>query len=367
MGAMTFSEFCEHVREHIAEHLPEIEMGREPMLKKVEKNNGVSFTGLLVSSTDDMSVAPNIYLEYYYQRYSDGSTMDSVIEEIADEYRNIRSNALSIGKLTSIDDWKQDLSRVFVKLVSLERNRNQLADKPYMQFQDLAVTFRVLVQMDRNGVSSTPVTNDMLKDYGKTVEELYEIGLKNYIEKFPTRLQTFGELFSGRFDLPPLFMDEPEMYILTNDICVNGATTVLDKESLAQAREMIGEDFFIMPSSIHECILVPEREAMDKNGLAQLVYEVNREVLSETDFLSDTVYHYDGETREITMLNPPEWMKEKEVEQEQGITTEKEPSLAKEAEKDLAKGMESDAPELGKEVVKEPEQAVETPRGRGGR
>ena len=112
---------------------------------------------------------------------------------------------------------------------------------------------------------------------------------------------------------------------------------------------MIGEDFFIMPSSIHECILVPEREAMDKNGLAQLVYEVNREVLSETDFLSDTVYHYDGETREITMLNPPEWMKEKEV------------------EKEPVKDMDSGKAGLGKEAVKEPEQAVEASRGRGGR
>ena len=53
-------------------------------------------------------------------------------------------------------------------------------------------------------------------------------------------------------------------------------------------------------------------ERSEESLLPELVREVNRDVLAETDFLSDTVYRYDGETRELSMINPPEWMREKD-------------------------------------------------------
>ncbi len=318
MAEMTFDEFCKYAEKHIAEHLSEFVMERDPQIKTVNKNNGVICTGLLISDRMTGNVAPNIYLEYYYQRYrNEGLGADHVLEMIADEFRSVRTELVSNIDFINNEQWMNDITFVFPKLVSLEKNRAALKDAPFVPFQDLAVTFRIKVDMNQSGVSSIMLKQEQFEKYGKSLDELYDIAMDNYRNMFPPKIHKLEDLLGGMIGIPSMTGDfETNAYVVTNSICVNGATSILDKDVLADVHEKMGGEFFILPSSVHECILVPAEMGGDANMLAELVREVNREVLSETDFLSDTVYRYDGETREITMVNPPEWVREKDREQQ---------------------------------------------------
>ena len=66
---------------------------------------------------------------------------------------------------------------------------------------------------------------------------------------------------------------------------------------------MIGGNFYVIPSSVHECLLVPENSRVSPEELCDMVSEVNRTVVSEDEVLSDSVYHCDAKTLELTMCN----------------------------------------------------------------
>ena len=51
----------------------------------------------------------------------------------------------------------------------------------------------------------------------------------------------------------------PSMYVLTNEDKLNGAAMILNPEAMEMVREAVGDDFFILPSSIHECLMCPRR------------------------------------------------------------------------------------------------------------
>ncbi len=260
MSEMAFAEFCEYVKDNIEEHLGEFSITTGPEIKQVDKNNGVRVTGLLLADSMMENVAPNIYLEYYYARYTDGVSAERVLDEIADEFRSVR--ATLIEKLDEVkgEEWQHDISRVFPKLVNYEKNKELLKEAPYLPFQDLAVTFRMLVSKDGTGVSSTIVKQDKLDEYGKSVEDLYEIAIENYSRMFPANVMKLEDLLGGMLGMPAMTGEfETSAYVITNDICVNGATTILDKKILEMLHEKMGGDFYILPSSLHECIAVPAR------------------------------------------------------------------------------------------------------------
>ncbi len=294
---MIFSEFTEKVREGITEYLPDIDT-ESVSVKTVEKNNGVVCTGLLIREKGE-AVAPNIYLEYYYARYSDGSTLECVLRDIAKEYKDIRQNIIE----TSIGSFEKRKSRdmVVVKLVNYRDNRKLLKDCPYIKFHDLAIMARYVVNLDETGLSSTPLTNEDLSEWGISKEELFEKALENTKRLLPPKIFKMDELISRSTGVMLDGEFETQAYVVTNKICVNGASAILYREVVDEFAEKFPEGFYILPSSIHEIIILPAYNTPGKSFLKDLVREVNREVLSDTDYLSDEVYFYDPEAKNITL------------------------------------------------------------------
>ena len=294
---MVFSEFTEKVREEIGAYLPDNNT-ESIMIKPVEKNNGVVCTGLLIKEKNE-NVAPNIYLEYYYSKYSEGGTMDGILREIAKEYSEVKESI----KHTPVRTFDKANARdsVMVKLVNYRDNRKMLKDCPYIRFHDLAVMVRYVVDMDESGISSTPLTNEDLENWGISKEELFDKALANTKKLFPPKIFKMDELInkSMGFELDGEF--ETQAYVLTNSICVNGATVILYKEVIEEFAEKFPDGYYILPSSIHETIVVPRSLSPDTHFLKELVKEVNREVLSDLDYLSDEVYFYDPDKKIITL------------------------------------------------------------------
>ncbi len=84
------------------------------------------------------------------------------------------------------------------------------------------------------------------------------------------------------------------MYILSNEIALEGASYILYEDILKDIRTQLGEDFYIIPSSINEVIIVP-CSTIDAKYTKNMLRNVNRSVVAKQEVLSDNVYRFDGE------------------------------------------------------------------------
>ena len=80
--------------------------------------------------------------------------------------------------------------------------------------------------------------------------------------------------------------------IVTNRSGIYGAASVL--AIAEQAEEQIGA-FYMLPSSVHEVLLLPESMGISYEEAALMVQEVNSSEVGPEDFLSDTVYRYEND------------------------------------------------------------------------
>ena len=305
---MQFSDFCDYVCENIGEYLPEYQ-DVEAQLRNTTKNNGVELRSLCVRDENMNEYGSNIYLEYYYREYMEKMSIENIMEQIAEEYRRSRDQIMETGLRTE-DFTEPDPEHIVPRLINYERNKEFLATVPHITYQDLAITFRMVGRVTERDMMSVAVDDKMMQKMNTTPQELYHKAMDNYRRIFPPMLSSLGSVLSGLLSGVPDFMTEesPEknIYVLSNKQNINGATTLLDSEMMEQAAKELGGSYYVLPSSCHEVLLVGEGFANDPDGLIAMVYEINRAVVNEMDFLSDTVYHYDAETRTLTMVNPPE-------------------------------------------------------------
>ena len=91
------------------------------------------------------------------------------------------------------------------------------------------------------------------------------------------------------------------MYIMTNRQEVNGASVLLYDDVLQTFALKKKTDFYIMPSSIHEVILIPKSKSPDLKDLNEMINEVNETQVQEEEVLSDHAYYYEKNTHTLMM------------------------------------------------------------------
>jgi len=100
------------------------------------------------------------------------------------------------------------------------------------------------------------------------------------------------EMSGGMFDMP-----ESPMWVATVEGGMNGASVTQLPDFLQQAADRLGGDFFVLPSSVHEVLFIRDDGSFERDQLESMVRSVNATEVSEVDFLSDSVYHYDSDDR----------------------------------------------------------------------
>ena len=91
--------------------------------------------------------------------------------------------------------------------------------------------------------------------------------------------------------------DEP--YVITNSNGINGASVILYTDILKEIGGFLGEDYYLLPSSIHEMLAIPVSAPMDEKEMHEMVEEVNRSCVVSEEILSDSVYRYDCKAETI--------------------------------------------------------------------
>lgn len=296
MERMDFTMFCETVRDRIAEYLLQYKI-ETIRIEHVRHNNGIEHTGLVITKQGE-SVSPTIYLEQYYNAMKkDIKTFEEILCLIAQEYNRICVRIEAQGEMEI--NMEQVEKNVFLRLINYEKNSGMLENCPYIPFHDMAITFRYLVKMDEEGIASALLDFDALKRSKLSVEELYCAAKDNTIRLFPPFVRRLDEFLQERYPQNIQYPEEPEIYILSNQQFIYGATMMIYKDVIAAIAEQTGKSMYIIPSSVNEVLLCFTETQTEREMLENTLQEVNEFVVSDMDYLSDAVYFYDKELGNI--------------------------------------------------------------------
>ena len=217
----------------------------------------------------------------------------------------------------SITDFESVRDRINCRLVNASQNAENLSGRPHTMMGELAVTYHVELGKSERGSVSAPITNHLMEMYGVDTEQLHGIALGNMPHLSPPRFKGMSETMAELL-LPDamangmsreeaervvggIFQPEQDemMYVLSNEEKLHGATAILDKEIMDEVTAKLGREYYILPSSIHEVLIVPKTEEMDLKSLESMVRDVNATQVSPEERLSDSVYAYDVKTHSL--------------------------------------------------------------------
>lgn len=308
---LSLKEFGEAVETVVSEELGIL---YDVRLMKVIKNNGRCLLGLCIRCVGS-NVAPTIYLNDYYREYEGEEDFTGIVKEILQVYRNSNKGLPVVN-----DDfnWEGIWQNVILRLISYDRNEELLKGVPHKRvYGDLAVTFHVLVGSEKEGVQTYRINNELFHSLGIDIEMLYESALTNCMTYFPASIRNVNEIITSMIAPEEMGSDEyaeffdttvPEegrsiMYVLSNSIGLYGATTMIYIDVIKKFADTMGADLYILPSSLHEIILVLDYGCSYRGfELQRMVNDVNRTVLQNDDILSDSVYKYYRATNKIEKL-----------------------------------------------------------------
>ncbi len=293
---MNFEEFKEAVREKVNDA---IGTNCKVLLNDVTKNNGVVLCGLTVQSAES-NLSPTIYLNRYYTAFEDGRCG---LEEIADDVLRVyMENKIDRSIDASIfTDYSRCRNTLAYKLINTEKNKELLKCIPHMEFLDLSIVFESILPGEYEGRASILIRNEHLRAWGITQDRLSEDAFHNapLVNKY-----ALSSLEDALRDI--LMMAKPSdnhipLFILSNERHANGAACMLYPEVLKNFSEKIGRNIYIIPSSVHEVLLMPETDYMYAKFIREMVREVNDTTVDAEEILSYSVYFYNRSTDEITM------------------------------------------------------------------
>lgn len=267
------------------------------------KNNGVSVTGLLLKGEKE-HVAPNFYLDRQFVQWMQGfRSMEEIAEQLCEAYQlEVKQNSRLVSEIQF--SWSSFQKKVFMRLVNREKNEDLLTNIPYREFLDLAVVYYYSVQISQGVTGTMIVTMEHLKMLGITAEELHQAAAINCERFQPAKIRCMEDVV---YDLGRKLGVEvqeakccwPFLYVLTNSKGMFGAVSMILEKELEYFSKRINNSFYILPSSVHEVILIPSGKEIGVEYFADMVREINATQVDATEVLSDSIYFYDRETKMI--------------------------------------------------------------------
>lgn len=305
---MSFNGFCTCVRIDIQRRLGD---SFHVWVDDVTKNNDTKLKALVIAD-QGTNMHPNIYMEGFYDRYMDGDSLVEIEEAILLVYQKSRMGKRFDASLFT--DWKKVKERIIFRLVNFDRNRELLSDIPHRKFLDLAIVYECFLGVNDGGGASILIHNSHLDMWKVTADELHTTAFRNTpglmghsFLKMDEVLQKLmdGEeeegLLEGLWGVEEAEKNRFPMYVLTNRYKLHGNGCILYKNLLKEIAEEWGCDICIIPSSVHETILMPMDKVESYGEMAQIICEVNRTAVMPDEIFSDHPYLFVRETGKITM------------------------------------------------------------------
>lgn len=322
----TFQKFIEEVKEHLLDFMPEEYKNLRIKLNDIVKSNDSKHVALTISKPGS-KVATNVYLEEFYDKYLKTRNMDEIMRQISDAFVE-GGHVVDVSIQQEVFQYDTVKQQAFVTIMNREKNR-QYTEGVFLKDisgTDLSAVIRIMCNKhEDNTFLSFLVTQEHLNRWGVSGESLYQEAIKNSSFLLPEKMITLREqmkesvlaaisegkdetvqqeMLSFIFAMENGFGQDNifnDIYVLTNTENFYGAAAMLYPDILKRAAESMQSNFFILPSSQHEVLLVKDTLDKDAEELLSMVMAINRENVNPEEILSDAVYYYDRSENKLSM------------------------------------------------------------------
>lgn len=292
---MLKEEFFACLEENVSKYMGE---NFRVTINKVTKNNGLILTGLMIME-EGKNAGPTIYLDVFYNEYERGKSLHEIVKKITEIYEE---NAVAVDlNFNFFSDYSYMKNKLVYKLINYKANENLLKEVPHRKFLDLAIVYYVTLESDVIGRGTVMIHNKHMALWNISEKELFTAAHENTPKLLPTIFSPIESIVSELFDcdfanddvLETQELSSYDMYVVTNTTKNFGASSILYDGLLQKISKKLKGNFFILPSSIHELIIIPQNlVSNDKNELVKMVRTINENEVAIEDILSDNVYEY---------------------------------------------------------------------------
>lgn len=324
---MKFEDFVEKMEKALEKHYGDGYLVRTAVIKK---NNNLTLHGISVmpSGPDRKSteISPTVYLEEYYRQYEEGICFSELVQNVIDLYERHRINVNF--DMNFFLEYEKVRDRIVYKLINYEKNEELLKEIPHIRFLDMTVVFYYYMENEIFGTASILIYNTHMHSWKVDLDTVYADAKKNTPLVLKSRMRDMEEIMLellqknikdtyGSFkkmdgeepwmtEMADQMMNyilgdrsQMPMYVLTNENGQYGASCILYPKVLEDFSNKMGCSLYILPSSVHEVIIVMDKDIDDQDSLKEMVRDVNRTQLAPEEVLSDQVYYYNRCSRKI--------------------------------------------------------------------
>ena len=324
---MKFEDFIEKMKKALKNHYGD---GHHVRVAVIKKNNNLVLHGISVMPSGPdrkgTEISPTVYLEEYYKQYEEGISFSELVQHVIDLYEKHRINVNF--DMNFFLEYEKVKEKIVYKLINYKKNEELLEEIPHIRFLDMAVVFYYYMENEIFGTASILIYNTHMHSWEITLDTLYadakkntpvllqsrmrnmeeimlELLQKNIKDKYSSFKKADGEepwmaeiadqmmdyIFGDRSQMP--------MYVLTNESGQYGAACILYPEILEEFSRKMECGLYILPSSVHEVILIMDKDIDNPDSLKEMVEDVNRTQLAPEEVLSDQVYYYNRANKKI--------------------------------------------------------------------
>ena len=301
---MDFQQFSDELVTQLTHMFPD---GTQIGIQTIPKNNGVSLDALIIREPG-INISPTIYLKDYYTLYQEGTALEEICHIICDVFLEVRLNHPVDPRFFT--DFEQAKDHMIYQLVNYDKNVSRLSDIPHIRYLDLVIIFCCMLRLENGETATILIRNEHLQLWQTDLETVKKQAFDNTPRLLPAYIQPITDAIRDLMEsneslerLLPLLEEDaaPPLYVLTNETQMCGAACMLYPSLLTEFSDSVGKDLYILPSSIHEVLLLPTDTRCADEELRALVQNVNREQLPLTQQLSDTVYFYSREAKGLIL------------------------------------------------------------------
>lgn len=267
-------------------------------VQPIPRNNDSILIGLIIKDElEKPIIAPTIYLDPYYQRFLKGSSVDVIAKDIVTTFYKNNNETFDVSSFTNFENVKNNIC---YKLVNTKKNLKLLNDVPHRKIQDLSILYYVNIGKIANGVGSILIHNVHLDFWNISEEDLYNLASNNTKRLLPVRIMSMVDTLKNV--TPPDILDTLDnfMYIMTNSQNLYGATSILYNDVLDNFANSVNSNCWLLPSSIHEWIIIPDNGEISKTMLTGMITEVNATEVANEEILGTHPYYYDRTSKDLS-------------------------------------------------------------------
>ena len=293
INKLTFTDFMRAFRAQY--NYGNTELKDYMIAEQVVHKNNKNLHGIIIRKPGTR-IAPVFYYEDFYDAYKKGATIEECVSKMIDFVAGRDFSNECLGEIFS--SWESVKDKLIVKLINFSKNKSQLLSLPYRVFGDMAVVVQIYLDDPSIGKGAVMVDMNLLEIWKKNDRQLFDTAFENMKQY---RIKAINLL---DFDMDEKMKDKdsPEIYVVSYDAPFPGASALLQTQYLKSFAIMKESDFYVLPVSVHEVLLIQKKKNIVDDMLFCMLQGINSDENLADNMLSDEVLYLSRESDNIEYL-----------------------------------------------------------------